>query len=94
MGDFIRAEFYDPGVEITDAADLAALREAILADCAAGKMAQDWNFYRDAEEMYYMSLEFRTAEGIRYYRELRFWDGCTNIMDWVAQQGFEFTKYE
>ncbi len=94
MGDFIRAEFYDPGIEITDTADLAALREAILADCEAGNMAQDWGFYRDAEEMYYMSLEFRTAEGIRYYRELRFWDGCTNIMDWVAQQGIAFTKYE
>ena len=94
LGDFVLAEFHDPGIAFNDPAELAALRDAILADCEAGNMAQDWAFYRDAEEMYYMSLQFETPEGIHYYRELRFWDHCTNIMDWVEQQGIEFTKYE
>ena len=94
FGTFVLAEFHDPGLAFTDPAELAALRDAIVADCLAGNMAQDWGFYPDTEEIYYMSLQFETPEGIHYYKELRFWKRCTNIMDWVAQQGFEFTKYE
>ena len=93
-GNFTMVELHDPGVQISDPQALAALRDAILADCAAGTMAQDWNFYPDAEEVHYMSLEFNTPEGIHYYRELRFWDRCVNIMAWVEDTGLVFEKWD
>jgi hypothetical protein len=93
-GNFTMVELHDPGVQISDPQALAALRDAILADCAAGTMAQDWNFYPDAEEMHYMSLEFNTPEGIHYYSELRFWDRCVNIMAWVEDTGLVFEKWD
>lgn len=93
VGDFNSVHFYDPGIEITDPAVLASLRDAIIADCEAGNMAQDWGFYPETN-MYFMSLRFETPDGIHYYKELRFWDGCENIMKWIDDQSIEFAKYE
>lgn len=92
-GDFKAVEFYDPGTEITDPEALAALLEAIGADCDAGNMAQDWGFYPETNA-YYMALRFLTPDGIHYNLELRFWEGCENIMQWVDDQSIEFAKYE
>ena len=87
-----RAEFYDPGIEISDRAALAKLYAAIVADCEAGRMAQDWNFHRDGNS-YYISLRYTDEDGIHYYREIMFWEDCQNIMAWVEEMGIEFEKY-
>jgi len=92
FGALDRAEFYDPGIEIYDQAALAKLYDAIVADCEAGKMAQDWNFHHDGNS-YYISLRSTDDAGIRHHCEVMFWEDCRNIMAWVEEMGIEFEKY-
>ena len=93
FGAFDRAEFYDPGIEIYDQAALAKLYDAIVADCEAGKMAQDWNFHNDDNNSFYISLRSTDDAGIRHHWEIMFWEDCQNIMAWVEEMGIEFEKY-
>ena len=93
FGSISQAEFYDPGIVITDPTALAGLYDAIVADCEAGKMAQDWNFHRDGNS-YYINLQFVRADGVHYYREVMVWDDCETIRAWVEDMGIEFEKWD
>ena len=94
LGAFQSVEISESGRQITDSQDLAGLLDAIVADCAAGNMAQENAFYPQAEQWHWITLEFKTPEGVRYYRDLRFWEGCENVMAWMDAMGIVFEKYE
>lgn len=70
---------------------IQSLLTAILADCEAGTMADDWRFHPDADS-FWIDIEYvrETDEnGITYssYRTLRIWPEAENTMAWLEQNG-------
>ena len=68
--------------------ELRGLLDAILADCAAGKMAQAWNFHRGEDSKYGIGFELKNAtleESFEMYRfrSLSIYSDCTNTVAYL-----------
>ena len=79
----VRAELSGENLNWTTEEDMQALMDAVIRDCEAGKMAQDWAFTNNAKYIGWIVLEARRPNGLYYAREIRFHEGCTNVMDWL-----------
>ena len=69
----------------TEESEMDSLLEAVVMDCEAGNMAQDWAFTRNARYIGWITVEARLPNGIYHSREVRFHDGCTNILAWLEE---------
>jgi hypothetical protein len=66
------------------------LLDAILADCADGKMAQVWLLHNGTEAKYYVEFEISDLMLTMHYDKyrlssLRIWEGCTNTISYLEQ---------
>lgn len=86
----VRAEFTDGSLVWEEASALDALVEAIVQDCEAGHMAQDWALMEDDGYTGWIYLETRQSNGIYFGRDIRFNTGCTNIIAWLEEHS-DFT---
>lgn len=68
--------------EQTDTA-IRGLAEAIAADCAAGTMAQDWEFHSGVEELGSLTLCIRSQQYITEYTDIRIFADCVNTCDYL-----------
>jgi len=88
------AEFGDPDMRITDKETLDSLMEAILADCKAEKLPQDWAFLSKIDRICWVGLEFVHPDtGLRYYQHIQWGVDATNLMDWMERQGITPEKW-
>ncbi len=81
--ELVRLEFTDGSLQWEEEPDLEALVEAIVKDCEAGNMAQDWAFMNHEDYVGWLYLETRQFNGIYYGRDIRFCAACTNIIAWL-----------
>lgn len=79
----VRAEISEFGVTFEDDRDLEGLMEAIILDCEAGNMAQDWAFMEDETFSSWIYLEARRSDGIYHGQDLRFDIHCEHIIAWL-----------
>ena len=84
--ELVRAEFSSTGLYWETEAELQGLMDAIILDCQAGVMAQDWAYMDDREFVEWISLEARNSNGIYYHCDFRFHEGCTHIIAWLEAQ--------
>ncbi len=86
---FYRVEVWG---EIVAQEDIPGLIDAILADCDAGNMAQDWNLHynRNGESMLVFSISMETKAN-RYFH-LDVWEDCTNTFRYMEDHGY-LTEY-
>lgn len=82
----VRAEISGEDLKWTEEAQIESLLEAVVLDCEAGKMAQDWAFVSNANYIGWISVETRLPNGIYQCREIRFHDGCTHVLSWLEAQ--------
>ena len=70
------------------------LYNAMLQDCAAGNMAQDWNYYRD-QNAAWLTITLDSAYTGGYYKnmDIRIYEGCENTMDWLEDHGYNLEKF-
>ena len=82
-----QAEFYyETGFLVTDKESLQQLMDAILADCAAETLAQDWGFSGREQEHSWLTLEFYSQSGNYYYVDFHFTEKAENITAWQQAQ--------
>lgn len=79
----VRVDLSGENLSWTTEEDMKSLMDAMIRDCEAGNMAQDWVFMNDAKYIGWISIETRQPNGLYYAREIRFHEDCTNIMDWL-----------
>lgn len=94
--ELVRAEFTDGSLQWVDNPDLEGLVDAIIKDCEAGVMAQDWAFMNSDNGTFvgWLYLETRQSNGIYYGRDIRFDEDCTNIIAWLeANSDFKLEDY-
>ncbi len=80
--------------EITDTAKIRELLAAIVLDCQAGTMAQDWTYHQNGNSQY-LSIEFAMErDGRRYYeyRDVTVFNNCTNTRAWLDSHGYKSEK--
>ena len=70
------------------------LYNAMLQDCAAGNMAQDWNYYRD-QNAGWLTITLDSVYTDGYYKnmDIRIYEGCKNTMGWLEDNGYSFEKF-
>ena len=71
-----------------DETELKGLLDAILADCAAGKMTQNWMFHNSAKEQYNLGFELSDNiqsedDGQYRFRSLTIYSDCTNTIAYL-----------
>lgn len=71
-----------------------ALIRAILLDCEAGTMAQDWSFHQDEEVAIWLSIQFKRDGNANYYRDIRVYPSNENTVAWLEANGIHSAKYE
>ena len=76
------AEFYE---------NLDGLMEAVIADCKAGNMIQDWAYHHgDADPSHvYIELQWQPAGGEYDWSSFNVFDSCTNTLNWLTDNGYE-----
>ena len=81
------------GVEVPDRSmfvisqeALEQLMAAILADCAEGNLPQDWSYLDAYDKPTWLTLEYRSADGMHYYSELRFTPMAKHLTAWYNAQ--------
>lgn len=76
------------GVEKTIYSDgeLRSLYEAILADCEAGTMAQDWDFHPNESNVYW--LNFQSGLSLMVFTD------SENTLQWLRDHGFNVDAAE
>ena len=79
----VRAEISEFGVTFEENRALEGLMEAIILDCEAGNMAQDWAFMEDETFSSWIYLEARRSDGIYYGQDIRFDKNCKHIIAWL-----------
>ena len=79
----VRAEISEFGVTFEENRALEGLMEAIILDCEAGNMAQDWAFMEDETFSSWIYLEARRSDGIYYGQDIRFDKTCKHIIAWL-----------
>jgi len=84
--ELVRAEVSSTGMYWETEAELQGLMDAIILDCQAGVMAQDWAYMDDREFVEWINLEARNSNGIYYHWDFRFHEGCTHIIAWLEAQ--------
>lgn len=90
----INVQFTDGTLEWVTEPDLDALVDAIVKDCEAGVMAQDWAFMEDEDYTGWLYLESRYFNGIYHGRDIRFNTQCTNIIAWLEENSdFSLDNY-
>lgn len=64
--------------------DIRGLIKAIIQDCKAGTMAQDWNFYED-QGADWIALQFKQDrdEGYIRHHEIQVYDNCVHTRQWI-----------
>ena len=62
-------------------ADIRGLYDAILADCAAGTMAQQWDFHSGVHSLYWVHSE--------YGLDITVYSDCENTVRWLRDNGFD-----
>lgn len=87
-------ELPDDGAFIVSEEALRGLMDAIMADCAGGDLVQDWAYYSDNEDVYWINLQFVSQDGLHRYVDLRFTKSSANLMAWyhVQQEILESVK--
>ena len=70
------------------------LFDAVLADCLAGNMTQDWNYHGD-ENAVWLTMRLAPPEGAdyHYYQEFRIYGCCVHTMDWLTDHGYLILKF-
>lgn len=76
---------YDNYVRITDPEDIRSLLEAIVADCALGVMAQNWNFRPNPDVSSTYWLDFDMGNQMD---SLTIYSDCINTNTWLTEHGF------
>lgn len=61
---------------------IRSLYDAILADCEAGTMAQDWDFHNGEDSIYWLA-GFESGFGVTVYTD------CENTIQWLRDNGFD-----
>jgi len=80
------------GNSVNTYADMRGLVEAIILDCEAGKMAQDWGFHTGENAA--MWLDITSASGNnRDYHEMIIYDHCINTINWLKAHNLT-TNYD
>lgn len=64
--------------------DARGLLQAVIQDCKAGVIAQDWNFYEDQDGSW-ISLQFKQDKSADYirYRDVRIYEDCSHTRQWI-----------
>ena len=86
-------EFPDPYINISDPKQIQTLLDAVIADCKAGNLPQEWAYLRDVE-VEWITLETITSEGLRYYRDIRYSELAENLVKWLEENKIEQAKWE
>ena len=79
-------ELPETGLFVVSQEALEQLTEAILADCAEGNLPQDWSYLDAYDKPTWLTLEYRTADGMHYYTELRFTPMAKHLTAWYNAQ--------
>ena len=89
---YIQGESFGDG-EDHPMPDLEGLAAAIIADCQAGNMAQDWTFHHDSDIQYYVELCFKDykQDGSNYLT-IYAYDECENIIAWTDALNIAWEK--
>ena len=79
----VRAELSGEELAWTTEDELESLVDAIVRDCEAGNMAQDWAFAEEADYIGWIVIETRQPNGLYYARDIRIHEDCANVMAWL-----------
>lgn len=79
------AYFSDPDRKFVETQELNSLLDAIIADCEAGNMAQDWAFTHAADYAFYLELECLTPGGQHYYVGIRCTSESKHVLRWMRE---------
>lgn len=73
--------------------EIRGLIQAVLQDCKAGVIAQDWNFYEN-QDAGWITLEFKQDKSVGYirYQDIRIYKGCTHTRQWIQNWYIEHLK--
>jgi ABC-2 type transport system permease protein len=77
------AYFPDPDAKFIEPAELNSLLDAIIADCNAGNMAQDWAFTYDRDYAFYLELESKWPDGRHHYVGIRCTSESEHVLRWM-----------
>ncbi len=82
--------------DILETADLQGLLEAVIADCEAGTMAQNYLYHRDAYALVWLSVSdyVPTENGdVIVQTEIEIYSDNENCVAWLEEQGFDLQAY-
>ena len=86
-------EFSDPYILVSDPYQLKTFVDAVIADCKAGNLPQEWAYLED-EQVEWITMATVTSNGLRYSRDIRFSEEAENLIKWMKENKIELAKWE
>lgn len=75
--------------DIVETLDMGALLDAVITDCKAGNMAQEWDYHHQYEDSHvgYLQLDYVADDGFEYGIGFDVYETCTNTLRWMEENG-------
>lgn len=75
--------------DIVETLDMGALLDAVITDCKAGNMAQEWDYHHQYEDSHvgYLQLDYVADDGSDYGIGFEVYESCTNTLRWMEENG-------
>ena len=81
----VRMELSTGLLVLDEKAKLESLVQAIVKDCEAGVLAQDWAYRNQEDATSWLLLEARLSNGNYTNRDICFSSQCTHILAWLEE---------
>ena len=68
---------------ITDPAEIRSLMDAIVADCKAGNLGQNWYYTEDSDYTFWIEISSESAEDVYLYQSIQASSYAKNVVTWL-----------